>query len=59
MDVANFEEAWEWMQDVLIPGVFDSDVDDSGNIMMCDAEPAPAPAPAPAPPPSPSPSPSP
>ena len=30
----NFEEAWEWTQNTLIEGLFESDVDDTGNIMM-------------------------
>ena len=34
MDVSNFEEVWEWMDSVLAPGLFESDVDDTGNIMM-------------------------
>ena len=32
--VANFEELWDWTESVLQPGMFDSDVDDEGNIMM-------------------------
>ena len=34
MQVANFEELWDWTENVLQPGMFDSDVDDEGNIMM-------------------------
>ena len=34
MDVANFEEAWEWTESVLASGLFESDVDETGNIMM-------------------------
>ena len=34
IDVANFEEAWDWTESVMMPGLFESDVDDSGNIMM-------------------------
>ena len=34
MDIRNFEEAWEWTNSVLMDGLFESDVDDTGNIMM-------------------------
>ncbi len=38
MDVATFEEAWDWIGydggGVLAAGLFDSDIDDEGNIMM-------------------------
>ena len=34
MDIANFEEGWDWIEGVLGPGLFESDVDDTGNIMM-------------------------
>jgi hypothetical protein len=34
MDVRNFEEVWDWTNGVLIEGLFESDVDDTGNIMM-------------------------
>ena len=34
MQIANFEELWDWTEGVLQPGMFDSDVDDEGNIMM-------------------------
>ena len=34
MDVRNFEEVWDWTNSVLVEGLFDSDVDDTGNIMM-------------------------
>jgi len=33
-DIANFEEVWDWTNDVLMPGLFESDVDDEGNVMM-------------------------
>ena len=34
MDVANFEEAWDWVEGVLTEGIFESDIDETGNIMM-------------------------
>lgn len=34
MDVRKFDEVWDWTNDVLIPGLFESDVDETGNIMM-------------------------
>ena len=32
--MANFEEVWDWVDGVLAPGLFESDVDETGNIMM-------------------------
>ena len=32
--MANFEELWDWTEGVLTSGIFDSDIDEQGNIMM-------------------------